>query len=245
VLNDLAPVSTLASIPLVLLARKMMPAEDLKELIAWLKGNPNKASAGVVTASERLETLMFQKETGTRFALVPYRGNALAAQDLAAGQIDLFFDTPVQLPLVRAGSIKAYAVTSDARMAVAPDIPTFAELGLPVLSFSAWYELFAPKGTPKDIIDKLNGAAVEALADAAVRSRFIELGLNIYPRERQTPGALAALVKADAEKWWPIIKEFGMSTRKFKRSVRLLGDGRPVAHRIGSVEIGVSRRLRH
>jgi tripartite-type tricarboxylate transporter receptor subunit TctC len=131
-------------------------------------------------------------------------------QDLMAGQIDLLFGDPTQLPLMRAGSIKAYAVSSDMRMTVAPDIPTFAEMGRPALSRSAWYALFAPRGTPKDIVGKLNAAAVETLADPAVRSRFVDLGLEIFPRERQTPEALAALVKADAEKWWPIIKELGI-----------------------------------
>jgi tripartite-type tricarboxylate transporter receptor subunit TctC len=142
--------------------------------------------------------------------LVPYRGGAPAVQDLVAGQIDLFFGTPDFLSLVRAGSIKAYAVTSDTRLALAPDIPTFGEMGLPTLSFSGWYALFAPKGTPKDVIGKLSAAAVEALADKAVRSRLVDLGYEIFPRERQTPEALGALVKADAAKWWPIIKEFGI-----------------------------------
>jgi tripartite-type tricarboxylate transporter receptor subunit TctC len=132
-------------------------------------------------------------------------------QDLVAGQIDLFFDNPVTLQLVRAGSLKAYAVTGDARLAVAPDIPTFAENGLPALSYSAWSGFFAPRGTPKDIIGKLNAAAVEALGDPAVRSRLADLGLEIFPREQQTPEALGTLVKADAKKWWPLIKEFGIT----------------------------------
>jgi tripartite-type tricarboxylate transporter receptor subunit TctC len=132
-------------------------------------------------------------------------------QDLAAGQIDLAFGTPDQLALMRAGSIKAYAVTSDTRLAGAPNIPTFAEMGLPALSWSAWYGLFAPKGTPKDIITKLNAAAVDALADPAVRSRFANLGQEIFPREQQTPEALGLMVKGDAEKWWPIIKELGIN----------------------------------
>jgi tripartite-type tricarboxylate transporter receptor subunit TctC len=131
-------------------------------------------------------------------------------QDLVAGQIELSFGGVVPLPLVRAGSIKAYAVTSDRRLAMAPDIATFAEMGLPALSFSEWFGLFAPKGTPKDIIGKLSAAAVEALADLAVRSRFADIGVEVFPRERQTPEALGALVKADAEKWWPLIKEFGI-----------------------------------
>jgi tripartite-type tricarboxylate transporter receptor subunit TctC len=210
VLNDFAPITLLVTNPAVLLAKKAMPAKDLNELIAWLKANPNKASAGVTAVGYRLLAAFFQKETGTQFALVPYRGVPPAVQDLAAGQIDLWFGTADQLPLARAGSIKAYAVASDARMAVAPDIPTFGEMGLPAVSFSAWVGLFAPKGTPKEIIGKLNAAAVGALADPAVRSRFVGLGLEIFPRERQTPEALGALVKADAEKWWPIIKELGL-----------------------------------
>ena len=187
-----------------------MPAKNLNELIAWLKANPNKASMGVTAVGARLLAAFFQKETETQFTLVPYRGNAPAAQDLAAGQIDLWFGGPDQLPLMRAGSIKAYAVTSDKRLAVASDIPTFAEMGLPTLSFSNWSGLFAPKGTPKDTIERLNGAAVEALADPAVRSRVAELGYEAFPRGEQTPEALAAMQRAVAEKWWPIIKELGI-----------------------------------
>jgi tripartite-type tricarboxylate transporter receptor subunit TctC len=155
----------------------------------------------------------FQKETGTQFALVPYRGTAPAMTDLLAGQIDLFLDTPLQLPLVRAGRIKAYAVTGDARLVLAPDIPTFAEAGLPALSYTSWYGLFIPKGAPRNVIDKLNAADVEALADPAVQARFVELGLEIFPREQQTPEALGAMVKAGVEKWWPIIKELGIKAQ--------------------------------
>jgi tripartite-type tricarboxylate transporter receptor subunit TctC len=154
--------------------------------------------------------VFFQKDTGTQFTLVPYRGSALALQDLAAGQIDLYFDAPQQLPLMRAGSITAYAVTSESRLALAPDIPTFGEIGLPVLSYRSWFGLFAPKGTPRNVIGKLNAVAGEALADPAVRSRLADLGMDIFPRERQTPEALSALVKADAEKWWRIIKKLGI-----------------------------------
>jgi tripartite-type tricarboxylate transporter receptor subunit TctC len=210
VLNDFAPISPLVTAPAVLFVRKDMPAKDLKELIAWLKANPNKASAGVTAVGGRLLFAFFQKETGAKFALVPYRGNALAVQDLAAGQIDLMFANPDSLSLMRAGNINAYAVTSDTRLAQAPDLPTFAELGFPKLSWSAWYGLFAPKGTPKDIIGKLNAAAVEALADPVVRSRLTDLGIEIFPRDRQTPEVLGALVKADADKCWPIIKELGI-----------------------------------
>jgi tripartite-type tricarboxylate transporter receptor subunit TctC len=208
VLNDFSPVSPLMTAPYILFARKTMPAKDLTELIAWLRANPGKASVGAATASVRLLAALFQKETRTQLTLVPYRG--LAVQDLVAGQIDLLFSTADQLPLVRAGSIKAYAVTSDTRLAAASDIPTFGEMGLPALSYSVWGALFAPKGTPRETIGKLNAAAVEALADPAVRSRLVELSVEVFPRERQTPEVLAALQKADAAKWWPIIKEFGI-----------------------------------
>jgi tripartite-type tricarboxylate transporter receptor subunit TctC len=207
VLNDFAPISPVTRYSWVLFARKLIPAHDLNELIVWLKANPNKASAGTSTAGYRLLNVSFQNETGTRYTLVPYRGTPPMVQDLLAGNIDLWFGSADQLPLVRAGSIKAYAVTGETRLAAAPDIPTVGEMGLPALYSSTWFGFFAPKGTPRDIIGKLNAAAVEALADPAVRSRFSALGLEIFPRERQTPEALGALVKADAEKWWPIIKE--------------------------------------
>jgi tripartite-type tricarboxylate transporter receptor subunit TctC len=211
VLDDLVPISPINTGPFVLFARKTMPAEDLIELVAWLKANSDRASAGVITLGARLLTVLLQRETGTRFALVPYRGGAPAVQDLTAGQIDVLFAPPFFLPLARAGNIKVYAVTSDMRLTlVAPDIPTFAEKGLSALSYSAWAGLFAPKGTPKEIIEKLNTAAVEALANPAVRSRLADIGGDIFPRERQTPEALAAMVKADAAKWWPIIKQFGI-----------------------------------
>ena len=211
VLNDFVPISLLATGPSVLFARKDLPAKDVTELIAWLKANPNTVSVGNVSAGDRLLTAFFQKETGTKFTLVPYRGKPPQIQDAIAGQIDLFFDGPVQLPLVRAGRIKAYAATSDMRLELAPEIPTFGEIGLPTLSsYSTWFGLFAPKGTSRDVIDRLNRAVVEALADAAVRSRLVDFGAEVVPRARQAPEILGALVKADAEKWWPIIKEFGI-----------------------------------
>jgi tripartite-type tricarboxylate transporter receptor subunit TctC len=210
VVTDFSPVSPLVTQPIVLFASKTLPARDLNELIAWLKANPNKASAGIQAVGSRLRAMFFQQETGTQFALVPYRGAATAIPDLMAGQIDLLFGGPYELPLTRSGSIQAYAVTGETRMALAPNIPTFAEMGLPAVSFSSWDGLFAPRGTPKDIIGGLNAAAVEALADPAVRSRLAVLGLEVFPREQQTPEALGALQRADAEKWWPIIKEFGI-----------------------------------
>jgi len=211
VLSDFAPIALLVGAPNVLFARKFMPAKDLPGLIAWLKANPNRASVAVADVSNRLLAAFFGRATETQFILVPYRGFAPAYQDLAAGQIDLLFGAPDQLPLMRAGSLKAYAVTNATRLTVAPDIPTFGEMGLPALSFSLWAGLFAPKSTPKSIIDKLNAAAIEALADPVVRSRLADLGHEeVVRRDQQTPEALGAVVKADAEKWWPIIKELGI-----------------------------------
>jgi tripartite-type tricarboxylate transporter receptor subunit TctC len=211
VLNDFAPIAPLSAVPAVFFARKTIPARDLNELIEWLKANPNKASAGIFSIAGRLLTTFFQKATETKFAIVPYRGGAPALQDLVAGQIDLFLaGVPADLPLMRSGSIKAYAVTSVMRLAAAPEIPTVAELKLPALSFSTWVGLFAPKGTPGEIVARLNAAVVDALGDQAVRSRLVDLGWEIFPRERQTPESLAAIQKADVEKWWPIIKELGI-----------------------------------
>jgi tripartite-type tricarboxylate transporter receptor subunit TctC len=204
--------------PEILFARKTMPARDLRELIAWLKANPRQASAGTSTAGVRLVTEFFQKQTGTTLNFVPYRGTGPAVQDLVAGQIDLLFAQPDALPQVAAGNIKAYVVTSDARLGIAPAIPAVAEVGLPDLAYVAWFALFAPKSTARDIVGTLNAAVVEALADPTVRSRLVDLGFDVFPREvrvpddreRQTADALGALVKVEAAKWWPIIKELGI-----------------------------------
>jgi tripartite-type tricarboxylate transporter receptor subunit TctC len=207
VVKDFEPVALLSSNPFLILAKKAMPADDLKGLIAWLKANPDKASQAIPTAGSQVAGILFQKETGTRFALVPYRGGGPEMQDLVAGQIDLMIiQAAVALPQVRAGAIEAYAVTAGSRFAAAPDIPTVDEAGLPGIHISGWFALFAPKGTPKPVIGKLNAAAVEALADADVRARLATLGQEIFPREQQTPEALAVYHKAEIETWWPIIK---------------------------------------
>jgi tripartite-type tricarboxylate transporter receptor subunit TctC len=209
VLDDFSPVSPLFTSPFLFVARKTMPAKDLIELIAWLKANPGKASAAIVASYLRVAAMLFQRATGTHFVQVPYRGSPVP--DLLADHIDLAILTPTStIPLARAGRMKAYAATSDTRLPLAPDIPTFAEMGLPQLSLSYWGGLFAPRGTSKEIIGRLNTAVVEALADPVVRSHILDLGMEIFAREQQTPEHLAALQKADAEKWWPLIKEFGI-----------------------------------
>jgi tripartite-type tricarboxylate transporter receptor subunit TctC len=204
-LNDFEPVALLATTPLVLTARKAMPANDLKGLIAWLKANPDKATLG--GSAPNFPGVFFQRETGTRFQFVPYRGGAASIiQDLVAGHIDLAITDPVAaLTQVRAGTIKAYGVTKKARLLSAPDIPTLDEAGLPGFDISLWQGLWLPKGTPKNIIAKLNAAVVDALADPTVRARLADLGEEIFPRDKQTPEALGAFQKAEIEKWWPII----------------------------------------
>jgi tripartite-type tricarboxylate transporter receptor subunit TctC len=211
-LNDFAPISPLTVTSLVLFARNVVPAKDLAELIAWLKANPDKASAGFGSLASHLLTLLFQKETATKLTLVPYRG-APALQDLVAGRIDLLFYPTDGLSLARAASIKAYGVTSDTRLALAPDIPTFSDMGLPALSYPAWQGLVAPKGTPRDIIAKINTAAMEALADPTVRSRLIDLGMEVFSPEQQTPEAFGTLRTRTFEKWRPVIEQSGIKAQ--------------------------------
>src|SRR5262245_39630578 len=211
--NDFAPISWLANEPQFVVARKSMPANDLKELIDWLKANPDKASWGTAGPGSvsHVVGVFFQKETGTRFQFVPYRGLGPAIQDMIAGQIDLSVPTAaIAAPQARAGTIKAYAVTSKARSEAAPDIPTTDEAGLPGFYATNWHGVWAPKGTPRDVVLKLNAALMQTLSDAMVRSRLADLGLQITPPEQQMPEALAAFQKAEVEKWWPIIRAAGI-----------------------------------
>ena len=209
VLNDLAPISLVASNPMIIVAKKTLPANNLAELVAWLKANPGVALLGTAGpgSASNLAGAFFEKQTGTTFHRVPYRGLGLAMQDLMAGRIDLIIDLAANaLPQVRAGTVKAFAVTTPSRLGVAPGIPTVDEAGLPGLHMAVWQGVWAPKGTPQKIIDRLDAAVVDALANPQARQRLIELGQDIFPRDQQTPVALRALHQADIEKWWPIVK---------------------------------------
>jgi tripartite-type tricarboxylate transporter receptor subunit TctC len=208
-LRDLEPVALLPTNPLLIVAKTSVPAKDLKELMSWLNQNQDKVSAGTagIGSGSHITGVYFQQKTGMRFQFVPYRGTGPAMQDLVAGQIDVMFDQSTNsLPQVRNGKIKAFAVTAERRLPTAPDIPTVDEAGLPGFHVSIWHGLWAPKGTPKEIVARLSAAAMEALADPAVRKRLADLGQEIPPPERQTPEALAAHHKAEIEKWWPIIR---------------------------------------
>ncbi len=207
--NDFQPLTLLTDAPFFLAARKTFPADDLKGLIAWMKANPGRAifGNGGNGSISHISGLLFMDLTGTTAQVVPYRGNAPAMQDLVAGQIDIMVADPVTgVPQVRGGSIKAFAVMAKSRLSTAPEIPTVDEAGLPGYHVALWHGLWMPRGTPKPIMDKLHAAAVEALADPAVRSKLEMLGQDIYPRDRQTPDALRAQQKSEIEKWWPIIK---------------------------------------
>lgn len=205
---ELQPVSRISATPLMIVGKNALP-RDARELIAWLKENPGKASAATVGAGSAAHVclLYFQQKTGTRFQLVPYRGGAPVMQDLVAGQIDFFCAEASQtLSFVRSGAIRPFAVMSKERWPAAPDVPTMDEVGVPGMYISFWHGLWAPKGTPRDIVAKLNAAVVETLADPTVRQRLTDLGQVIATREEQTPEALAAFHKAEIEQWWPIIK---------------------------------------
>jgi tripartite-type tricarboxylate transporter receptor subunit TctC len=207
------PVALLTTAPQLVIARKDHPANDLKELVAWLKANPDKAMAGSGGTGSPLHIfgLLFQKHTDTRFQFVPYQGGGPALQAVVAGQLDLMIDLAANsMPQVRGGTIKAYAVAAKDRLAAAPEIPTVDEAGLPGFHASVWHAIWVPKGTPKGVIGKLNAAVVEALADPAVRKRLADLGQEIYPREQQTPEVLGAFHMAEIERWWPIIKAAGI-----------------------------------
>jgi tripartite-type tricarboxylate transporter receptor subunit TctC len=209
--DDFEPVALLGSQPSVIIAKKAMPANNLKEMIAWLKANPNAALVGTagVGSPQHVFGVFFQNTTGTLLKFVAYRGGAPAMQDLLAGQIDMIIADPVT-SLQQLRAIKAYAVTAKSRLAAAPEIPTVDEAGLPGFYASVWNAIWAPKGTPKGVIAKLNAAVVDALADASVRQRMTDLGNEIYPRDQQTPEALRAFQRAEIEKWWPMIKAAGI-----------------------------------
>jgi tripartite-type tricarboxylate transporter receptor subunit TctC len=209
--TDFAPIGLLSNNPELMVAKKALPADDLKTLVAWMKQNPGDAKFVNQNAAAQVSGLLLQKLTDTKVLFVPYRGAGPAMTDLISGQVDLLVaQGAVTLPQVRAGAIKAIVNMSPQRSASIPDIPTSDEAGVPGLYMSGWFGLFAPRNTPADIIAKLNAAMVEALADPKVRARFAQLGLDVAAPEQQTPGGLAAFHKAEIAKWWPIIKAAGI-----------------------------------
>ncbi len=212
--KDFEPIGLVSINPQLMVAKKDLPADNLKGLVAWMKANPGKINFVNQNAAANVSGVLFENLTGQKVQFIPYRGAGPAMTDLVSGQVDLLVvQGAVALPQIRGGKIKAIANLSPQRSASMPDIPTSDETGVPGLYMSGWFGFWAPKGTPKEIITKLNAAMVEALADPAVRARFTELGLDVAPREQQTPEGLAAFQKAEIDKWWPIIKDAGISAQ--------------------------------
>jgi tripartite-type tricarboxylate transporter receptor subunit TctC len=206
---DLEPIVMLPSNPMIVVSKNAVPAKTLNELLAWLKSRPEPVTAGTagLGSGSHIAGLYFENATGIKLQFVPYRGTAPAMNDLVAGQIDVIIDqTSNSINQVRAGTIRAYAVTDDKRVASAPDIPTTDEAGLPGFHMTLWSGLWAPKGTPKEIVAKLNAAAVDALNDPSVQKQFENLGLQMPPQNQLTPQALGDWQKAEIAKWWPMIK---------------------------------------
>jgi tripartite-type tricarboxylate transporter receptor subunit TctC len=209
--KDFAPIGLLSINPQLILARKTLPAEDLKGLVAYMKANPGKVTFVNQQASAQMVAVLLQQMTGTEVLLIPYKGGGPAMTDMIAGYVDLLMvQAAIALPQVRAGKIRAMAVLQPSRSPVVEGVPSVDEAGVPGLYLPGWFGFFAPKGTPKDVIAKLNAAMVEALADPAIKARFADLGLDIASREQQAPEGLAAFQKAEIEKWWPLIKAAGI-----------------------------------
>ncbi|MBI4205358.1 MAG: tripartite tricarboxylate transporter substrate binding protein [Betaproteobacteria bacterium] len=214
VVKDFAPIAFMTDSPLLLTVHRSLPVNAYKELVAWLKANPDKlssGSAGIGSPPHLLDELV-RKQTHTRFQTVHYRGAGPIMQELMGGQIQMAFLNPATAaPHVRSGVIRALGVTSTQRMKILPDVPTMAEAGFPGgMEFSLWTALFAPKGTPRKIIDTINRAVVTSLASPKVRELLANQGVEIAAREKQTPEALAATQRAEIKKWWPVIEAAGI-----------------------------------
>jgi tripartite-type tricarboxylate transporter receptor subunit TctC len=212
--KDFEPIGLVSVNPQLMVAKKDLPADNLKDLVAWMKSNPGKINFVNQNAAANVSGVLFEKLTGQKLHYIPYRGAGPAMTDLVSGQVDLLVvQGAVALPQIRAGKIKAIANLSPKRSASMPDIPTSDESGVPGLYMSGWFGFFAPKGTPKDVIATINSAMAQALADPAVQARFTELGLDVATREQQTPEGLAAFQKTEIDKWWPIIKDAGINAQ--------------------------------
>jgi len=212
--KDFEPIGLMSINAQLMVAKKALPADDLKGLVAWMKANPDKITFVNQNAAAQVSGILFEKATGQKVQFIPYRGAGPAMTDLVSGTVDLLVvQAAVALPQVQAGNIKVIANLSPQRSSVVPNIPTSDESGVPGLYMSGWFGFFAPKGTPKEVIAKLNAAMVDTLADPAIRKRYADLGLDVASREQQTPEGLAAFHKAEIEKWWPIIKAAGIGAQ--------------------------------
>jgi tripartite-type tricarboxylate transporter receptor subunit TctC len=213
-LKDLDPVGLIATQPFLIVSRASLPAKDLKDLIAWIKANPDKVTEGNsgIGSPSHVSGILFQKAINSPIQMIPYRGAGESTQAIVSGQIDILLNTPaVSMAQLKAGQVKVYAVTANRRLTTAPNIPTTDEAGLPGFYFTFWHAFWVPKGTPKDIVAKLNGALRATLADPVIRSKLIGLAQDIFPPEEQSPESLAKFQREEIVKWWPIIKAAGIT----------------------------------
>jgi tripartite-type tricarboxylate transporter receptor subunit TctC len=209
--RDFEPISLLGSNAYVLVTNAAFPARNFGELLAWVKSNEDKATIGVASTTQRLLASYFQTMTGTKLLMVPYRGAAPALQAAVAGEVAMVFDQPsTTLQQLRAGNTRAYGVTSKVRAASLPEIPTLDEAGLTGFDLTVWNAVWAPKGTPKEIITRVNAAVAASLADPAIRDKLTAVGQEVFPVTQLTPEVLASYQKAEIEKWWPIVKAAGI-----------------------------------
>jgi len=216
ILTDMAPIARLSVSKMMIIGRESLPANNINELIAWLKAQRGNVSAGSVGAGSAAHIcgLHFMQQTNTKFQFVFYRGGAPAMQDLLGGNIDIMCAEASQtLSLVHSGKMKAFAVMSKDRWAPLPDVPTMDEIGVSGLQIDFWQAMWAPKGTSKDVIAKLNEAVVKAFDDPQVQKRIADQGQVIPPKGQLTPEALGAFHLAETQKWWPIIKAAGIKTQ--------------------------------
>ena len=211
-LTDFEYIGLINEVPMTIIGKPQLPAKDFKEFLDYIRKNKDKvsyANAGIGAASH-LCGMLFMSAIQTDFLTVPYKGTAPAMNDLLGGQVDFMCDqTTNTTSQIKSGKVKAYAVTSAKRVASLPDVPTLAEQGVKGGEVAIWHGLYAPKGTPKPVLDKLVSSMQEALKDQNVRARFAELGADTFPPERQTPAALQQHLKAEIEKWAPLIKKAG------------------------------------
>ena len=213
-LKDLEPIGLIATQPFLIVARGNMPADNLKELIAWIKAHPDTATEGNsgIGSPSHVSGILFQKAINSPIQMIPYRGAGESTQAIVSGQIDVLLNTPaVSMEQLKAKQVKVFAVTAKHRLATAPDIPTTDEAGLPGFYFTFWHALWVPKGTPKELVAKLNGALRATLADPAIKDKLTALAQDIFPPDEQSPEALAKFQSEEIEKWWPVIKEAGIS----------------------------------
>jgi tripartite-type tricarboxylate transporter receptor subunit TctC len=205
--KDFAPIGLMTINPQLMIARKGFPADDLKGLVAYMKANPGKVTFVEQTAAAKLSGMQMMQATGTEVLFIPFRGAGPAMQAVLGGQVDLMvLQAAAALPQARSGNAKILANLSPKRSPVVPNVPTSDESGITGLYASGWFALFGPRGMPKEVVAKLNGAMMQALADEKVKARMADLGLELASREQQTPEGLAAFHKAEIDKWWPVIK---------------------------------------